>query len=144
MGGAKSSGIHVKGTSAVAANGLNFQASSVDIFSVFCSSNNCFKIPDHYLPTRWLEASSITSSEMQSEKIQNCKLEAFLDRYTVGNAINIPSDSLILPEVEDSGGTVNFTIENPRDSITPGKLEKEGITRVLAAGVLDMMHQIVQ
>jgi hypothetical protein len=39
------------------------------------------------------------------------------------SAYNCPPDSLILPEVEDSGGIGNFTIENPDDAITLAKLK---------------------
>jgi len=61
------------------------------------------------------------------------------------NAFNCPSDSLILPEVEDSGGIVTLgKLKRDGPEVELIFLEKEGTTRVLAVGVLDMMHQIVQ
>jgi hypothetical protein len=117
------------------------------------STNNCFQIPDNYLPTRWQCVSSSSTSRMHSEKIQllesmastlmaeSVETEERLDvaceqismvlshirdlpTQTHGeSAYNCPPDSLILPEVEDSGGIGNFTIENPDDAITLAKLK---------------------
>ena len=40
-------------------------------------------------------------------------------------AYSYPSDSLILPQVEDTDGMIHgFTITNPHDSITTGKLKE--------------------
>ncbi|KAF9677242.1 hypothetical protein SADUNF_Sadunf08G0087600 [Salix dunnii] len=118
------------------------------------STNNCFQIPDDYLPTRWQYVSSSSSSSMHSEKIQLLESMASTlmaesvetkERLDVAceqismvlshlrdlptlmhgeNAYNCPSDSLILLEVVDSGGIVNFTIENPDDPITLAKLKE--------------------
>jgi hypothetical protein len=128
------------------------------------STNNCFHIPDQYLPTRWRSVYSSSTNPFRtattrehSEKIQllesmastllteSIETEERLDvaceqiammlsrikelsRSTHGmNDItyNCPSDSLILPEVEDADGIVqSFTIGNPHDSLTLGKLKE--------------------
>ncbi|KAF5464722.1 hypothetical protein F2P56_014776 [Juglans regia] len=128
------------------------------------STNNCFHIPDQYLPTRWRVVNSSSTNPFQtastrehSEKIQllesmastliteSIEMEERLDvaceqiaialsrvkelsRSTHGmNEIsyNCPSDSLILPEVEDADGIVrSFTIGHPHDSITLGKIKE--------------------
>ncbi|KAJ6902837.1 protein FAR1-RELATED SEQUENCE 11-like isoform X1 [Populus alba x Populus x berolinensis] len=123
------------------------------------STNNCFQIPDNYLPIRWQCVSSSSSSRMHSEKIQllesmastlmaeSVETEERLDvaceqismvlshirdlpTQTHGeSAYNCPPDSMILPEVEDSGGIANFTIENPDDPIILAKL-KDRLPRV--------------
>ncbi|KAJ6318184.1 hypothetical protein OIU76_013680 [Salix suchowensis] len=118
------------------------------------STNNCFQIPDDHLPTRWQYVSSSSRSRMHSEKIQLLESMAStlmaesvetkerldvaceqismvlshlrdLPTQTHGeNAYSCPSDSLILQEVVDSGGIVNFTIENPDDPVTLAKLKE--------------------
>ncbi|KAM3707855.1 hypothetical protein ACB098_02G057200 [Castanea mollissima] len=128
------------------------------------STNNCFHIPDRYLPTRWRSVNSSCSNPFRtattrehSERIQllesmastlvtesieteerldvACEQMAMvlsrikdLSRSTHSMneiAYNCPSDSLILPEVEDADGIVqSFTIGNPHDSITLGKLKE--------------------
>lgn len=128
------------------------------------STNNCFHIPDQYLPTRWCSVSSSSTNTFEtatitdnSEKIQllesmastliteSVETEERLDAAceqiamvlsrikdlprTTHNAIDIayncPSDSLILPDVEDHGdGIVRFTIGNSHESVTLGKLKE--------------------
>lgn len=128
------------------------------------STNNCFHIPDRYLPTRWRSVNSSCSNPFRtattrehSERIQllesmastlvtesieteerldfACEQMAMvlsrikdLSRSTHSMneiAYNCPSDSLILPEVEDADGIVqSFTIGNPHDNITLGKLKE--------------------
>ncbi|KAK9992154.1 hypothetical protein SO802_027139 [Lithocarpus litseifolius] len=128
------------------------------------STNNCFHIPDRYLPTRWrsvnLSCSNpfrTASTREHSERIQllesmastlvtesieteerldvACEQMAMvlsrikdLSRSTHSMneiAYNCPSDSLILPEVEDADGIVqSFTIGNHHDNITLGKLKE--------------------
>ncbi|KAL5140924.1 Protein FAR1-RELATED SEQUENCE 11 [Glycine soja] len=128
------------------------------------STNNCFHIPDQYLPARWRgnNSSSVnhyrgTTSRDQPERIQF--LESMVSTFLVESieteerldvacdqismvlsriktfprsphgvndiAYSYPSDSLILPEVEDTDGMIpGFTITNPHDSITTGKLKE--------------------
>ena len=128
------------------------------------STNNCFHIPDQYLPARWRgnNSSSVnhyrgTTSRDQPERIQF--LESMVSTFLVESieteerldvacdqismvlsriktfprsphgvndiAYSYPSDSLILPQVEDTDGMIHgFTITNPHDSITTGKLKE--------------------
>lgn len=129
------------------------------------STNNCFHVPDQYLPGRWrgtTSSSSVnhfrgTTSRDQPERMQ--LLESMVSTFLVESieteerldvaceeismvlsrikslprsphgvndiAFGYPSDSLILPEVEDTNGMIhNFTITNPHDSITTGKLKE--------------------
>uniref|UniRef100_A0A2N9EMT4 Protein FAR1-RELATED SEQUENCE n=1 Tax=Fagus sylvatica TaxID=28930 RepID=A0A2N9EMT4_FAGSY len=128
------------------------------------STNNCFHIPDRYIPARWRGVNSSSSNPFRSattrehsERIQllesmastllteSIETEERLDvaceqismvlsrikelsrsTHSVNDiAYNCPSDSLILPEVEDADGIVqSFTIGNPHDSITLGKLKE--------------------
>ncbi|KAM1634008.1 hypothetical protein TB2_011964 [Malus domestica] len=128
------------------------------------STNNCFHIPDQYLPTRWCSVSSSSTNTFEtatiadnSEKIQllesmastliteSVETEERLDAAceqiamvlsrikdlprTTHNAIDIayncPSDSLILPDVEDHGdGIIRFRIGNSHESVTLGKLKE--------------------
>lgn len=128
------------------------------------STNNCFHIPEQYLPARWRGVSSSsanpfrgTTSRDHPERIpflesmvstlvmESVETEERLDvaceqismvlsrvkslpRSTHGVndiAYNYQSDSLILPEVEDADGILHgFTIANPHDSITLGKLKE--------------------
>ncbi|KAJ7955185.1 protein FAR1-RELATED SEQUENCE 11-like [Quillaja saponaria] len=128
------------------------------------STNNCFHIPDQYLPARWRAVSSSSANPFRStttrghpERIQllesmasslvmeSMETEERLDvaceqismvlsrvknltRPTHGVndiAYSYPSDSLILPEVEDADGIIQgFTMGNPHDSITLGKLKE--------------------
>ncbi|XP_057484063.1 protein FAR1-RELATED SEQUENCE 11-like [Actinidia eriantha] len=128
------------------------------------STNNCFHIPDQYLPIRWRDvASSMTkpvqvpTSEEHAVKVQlfqsivstlitesvetEERLDVAYDQIaTVLSHIkefrgpshgandmsyNSPSDSLILPEVEDSDGIVqSFTSGNLHESLTLGKLKE--------------------
>lgn len=129
------------------------------------STNNCFHIPDQYLPVRWRgnSFSSVnhfrgTTTRDQPERIQylesmvstlimeSIETEERLDvaceqvsmvlsriktlprpAHGVNDdiAYSYPSDSLILPEVEDTDGIMHgFTIANPHDSITVGKLKE--------------------
>ncbi|KAK7853483.1 protein far1-related sequence 11 [Quercus suber] len=138
------------------------------------STNNCFHIPDRYLPTRWRSVNSSCSNPFRtattrehSERIQllesmastlvteSIETEERLDVACEQMAMvlsrikdlsrsthcmneiayNCPSDSLILPEVEDADGIVqSFTIGNPHDNITLGKLKerrpREGIDTI--------------
>lgn len=128
------------------------------------STNNCFHIPDQYLPIRWRDiASAITKSAEgaasggHTVKVQllqsivstliaeSVETEERLDvacdqislvlsrikefpgpSYGASDIAynNSPSDSLILPEVEDSDGIVqSFTVGDPHDS-TLGKLKE--------------------
>lgn len=119
------------------------------------STNNCFQIPDQYLPTRWRDVSSSSTTRVHAERIQllesmastlvteSIETEERLDvaceqigmvlsrikdlpGQTDGdNTYDCPADSLILPEVEGADGIVQtFTIGNPRDPITLGKLKE--------------------
>ncbi|OVA16834.1 DnaJ domain [Macleaya cordata] len=128
------------------------------------STNNCFHIPDQYLPNRWhafslssLKSFRTTSERDHRERVQVLhsmvstlltesvetgeRLEVACEqismvlsrikefpRSTHGSTDVIydsPSDSLILPEVEDSDGIVHsFTAGNPHDSISFGKLKE--------------------
>ena len=128
------------------------------------STNNCFRIPDQYLPTRW-QGSGLSSfnhfrgatTRDQPERIQflesmvstlimesietverldvACEQVSMvlshikaLPRLAHGVndiAYSYSSDSLILPEVEDADGIIHgFSIVNPHDSITLGKLKE--------------------
>ncbi|XP_015899964.2 protein FAR1-RELATED SEQUENCE 11 isoform X2 [Ziziphus jujuba] len=132
------------------------------------STNNCFRIPDQYLPLRWRGLSSSSTNAFQpmpirehSRKVQfleslssalvaeSVQSEEHLDAACeqvsmvvshikdlpkavhgandIPNDIsyNRPSDSLILQEVEDADGIVNFSIGNPHESITLGKLKEK-------------------
>lgn len=129
------------------------------------STNNCFHIPDQYLPARWrsIDSSTVnhfrgTTSRDQSERIQlleslvstlvmeSIETEERLDvsceqvsmvlsriktlprsAHGVNDiAYSYASDSLILPEVEDTDGMMHgFAISNPKhDSIALGKLKE--------------------
>ncbi|KAK4847342.1 hypothetical protein QYF36_000902 [Acer negundo] len=127
------------------------------------STNNCFHIPDRYLPTRWREINSsskpvqISTSGEHTGKVQLLqsmistlitestgteeRLDVACDQMAMvlsrikefpgpahGSndvAYNSPSDSLILPEVEDSDGIVqSFTAGNSHESITQGKMKE--------------------
>ncbi|XP_057965817.1 protein FAR1-RELATED SEQUENCE 11-like [Malania oleifera] len=128
------------------------------------STNNCFHIPDQYLPIRWRDVipplmkplHTSTSGEhvgkaqlLQSmvstlitESIETQeRLDVACDQISMvlsrikefrGPAhgtndidYNSPSNSLILPEVEDSDGIVqSFTTGNPHESMTLGKLKE--------------------
>ncbi|KAI8522626.1 hypothetical protein RHMOL_Rhmol13G0010700 [Rhododendron molle] len=128
------------------------------------STNNCFHIPDQYLPIRWRDIASAMTKSAQGPasgehavKVQLLhsiistliaesveteeRLDVACDQISVVlsrikefpgpsdgvNEItydNSPSDSLILPEVEDSDGIVqSFTAGNPHES-TLGKLKE--------------------
>nr|DAD38196.1 TPA_asm: hypothetical protein HUJ06_008837 [Nelumbo nucifera] len=129
------------------------------------STNNCFHIPERYLPNRWRCVSSSSMKPFQTnaprehaERIQlfqsmvstlitesveteerlNAAYEQIamvlsrikefprLTHSTNDIAYDSPSDSLILPEVEDSDGIVqSFTTGNPHESISSlGKLKE--------------------
>ncbi|XP_038720202.1 protein FAR1-RELATED SEQUENCE 11-like [Tripterygium wilfordii] len=118
------------------------------------STNNCFHIPDQYLPTRWCSFQSTTTRE-HSERIQFLesmasslltesieteeRLETACEQISLVlsrirdiprpapgvNAYCCPSDTLILPEVEDADRIVqSFTMGTVHDSITLGKLKE--------------------
>ncbi|XWS08525.1 hypothetical protein CRYUN_Cryun40dG0010100 [Craigia yunnanensis] len=126
------------------------------------SSNNCFHIPDQYLPSRWRINSSSSPNPLMnamrehSEKIhllesmastliaESIETEEHLDvaceqttmvlshlkdlprpTHCANNIVySCPSD-LILPEVEDTDGSVQcFTIGTSHESITSGKLKE--------------------
>lgn len=128
------------------------------------STNNCFHIPEQYLPSRWrgVSSSSMTfrtnSPRDHTERVQllhsmvstliteSVETEERLDvayeqvsmvlsrikefprptHSTNDISFDSPSDSLILPEVEDSDGIVqSFTVGNPHESISGlGKLKE--------------------
>lgn len=128
------------------------------------STNNCFRIPDQYLPVRWRDVSTsfaksfqMFTSEEQSGKVQllqsmistlitesteteerldvACdqvsevlsRIKEFLGPGHSANdvAYNIPSDSLILPEVGGSDGFVqSFADGNSHESIALGKIKE--------------------
>lgn len=128
------------------------------------STNNCFHIPDRYLPTRWCNINSsltksfqISTADEHTGKVQLLqstvstlisesteteeRLDAACDQISLvlsrikefpgpahgANDVtcNSPSDSMILPEVEDSDGIVqSYTTGNSHDSITLGKLKE--------------------
>ncbi|CAI0626359.1 unnamed protein product [Linum tenue] len=119
------------------------------------SSSNCFHIPDQYLPIRWrVNAMSSTvhserihylqsmTSELVAESSETeerlevaCEqISSVLSRikelprggHEEENVYSCPSDSLIIPEVEDADGIVHtFTIgTHHHDSIALGKLKE--------------------
>lgn len=128
------------------------------------STNNCFHIPDQYLPPRWQcnGSSSVnhfrgTTSRDQPDKIQFLesmvstllmesmeteeRLDVACDQVSMAlsriktlprssHGVNditfsYPSDSLILPEVEDTDEMIHgFGIANPHDSIALSKLKE--------------------
>ncbi|KAG9459565.1 hypothetical protein H6P81_004073 [Aristolochia fimbriata] len=128
------------------------------------STNNCFHIPDQYLPLRWrsMNPSSPrklfrTNSRDNSDRVQvlQSMISALLaesvetdERLDVASdqvamvlsrikefprsghgssemSFGSPSDSLLLPEVEDAEGIVqSFTGGNPQDHISLGKLKE--------------------
>ncbi|KAL3604460.1 hypothetical protein D5086_005319 [Populus alba] len=128
------------------------------------STNNCFHIPDRYLPVRWRDVStSLTrpfqtfTSEEHAEKAQLLqsmvstlltesieteeRLDVACDQVAEvlsrikefprpGHGCNdigynSPSDSLILPEVEDSDGFVHgFADGNSHEPLTLGKMKE--------------------
>ncbi|KAL9397291.1 hypothetical protein Peur_011544 [Populus x canadensis] len=128
------------------------------------STNNCFHIPDRYLPVRWRDVStSLTkpfqtfTSEEHAEKVQLLqsmvstlltesieteeRLDVACDQVAEvlsrikefprpGHGCNdigynSPSDSLILPEVEDSDGFVHgFADGNSHEPLTLGKMKE--------------------
>lgn len=126
------------------------------------STNNCFHIPDEYLPSRWRDFNSSstyafqnTSIREHSGKIQllesmastlvteSIETEERLDTaceqiamvltrikdlpgqmHNTNDDYSCPSDTLILQEVEDADGIVRFTIGNPHESISSGKLKE--------------------
>lgn len=128
------------------------------------STNNCFHIPDQYLPIRWrsIGLSSFNhfhgaTSRDQPERIQYLeslvstllmesveteeRLDVACDQVSMvlsrvktlprsshgvsDIAFSYASDSLILPEVEDTDEMIQgFTIANPHDSMALGKLKE--------------------
>ncbi|CAK9135474.1 unnamed protein product [Ilex paraguariensis] len=128
------------------------------------STNNCFHIPDQYLPIRWRDiTSSLTklvqssTSQDQSGKVQLLqsmvstlitesieteeRLDVACDQIALaltrvkefpgpslhgGNdiAYDSPSDSLILPEVEDSDSIVQSFTRNSHETLALGKLKE--------------------
>ncbi|XP_050217993.1 protein FAR1-RELATED SEQUENCE 11-like [Mercurialis annua] len=100
------------------------------------SINNCFHIPDQYMPARWRDVNFSSTTRTQSERIHLLesmastlvaeaieteeRLDAACDKITMvlsnikslprqmhdENAYNCPSDSLILTDVEDPDGIV--------------------------------------
>jgi hypothetical protein len=128
------------------------------------STNNCFHIPDQYLPIRWrsIGLSSFNhfhgaTSRDQPERIQYLeslvstllmesveteeRLDVACDQVSMvlsrvktlprsshgvnDLAFSYASDSLILPEVEDTDEMIHgFTIANPHDSMALGKLKE--------------------
>lgn len=128
------------------------------------STNNCFHIPDQYLPSRWRSTGLSptnpfrgTNSRDQPDKIQFLesmvstllmesieteeRLDVACEQVPMvlsqiktlprsAHAVNdiaycYPSDSLILPEVEDTDEMIHgFAIENPHDSMALGKLKE--------------------
>ncbi|KAM7258535.1 hypothetical protein ACFE04_014276 [Oxalis oulophora] len=124
------------------------------------STNNCFEIPEQYLPIRWRNLISPStnfsrhSSRDQSYKIQILEsmtttliteaiemeqLDFACDRIKgvlsdikeiPGSTHDIPfnctSDSLIIPDMEDTDGLVqSFTMGNAHESISLGKLKEK-------------------
>lgn len=128
------------------------------------SNNNCFRIPDRYLPHRWRDIGTsltrsfeISTSPQHTGKVQllqsmvstlmaestrtDERLDAACDQIAMvlshikefpgpahganDVAYDSPSDSLILPEVEDSDGIVqSFAAGNSHESISLGKLRE--------------------
>ncbi|KAK1591273.1 hypothetical protein Q3G72_005193 [Acer saccharum] len=119
------------------------------------SINNCFQIPDRYLPIRWRSVSSSSkrrihllesmASTLVSESLETeqrlgvaCEQIAMvlsrireLPRPTIHVVDDIttyacPSQSSILPDVEDTDGIIQgFTDGNPHESFTLGKLKEQ-------------------
>ncbi|XP_010524725.1 PREDICTED: protein FAR1-RELATED SEQUENCE 11-like [Tarenaya hassleriana] len=119
------------------------------------SSNNCFQIPDQYLPVRWRVNPFKPSAKDHSERIQmlesmtskllseSIESEERLDfaceqmgmvlsrvknlSPPVQRATDItcscPSDSLILPEMDDADGIHSYAMGNFHDPATLGKLK---------------------
>ncbi|KAM7501180.1 hypothetical protein LguiB_000084 [Lonicera macranthoides] len=128
------------------------------------STNNCFHIPDQYLPIRWrdIASSSLTKSVHTSTSTEHTgrvqllqsmvstlitesieteerldvacnqiamalnRIKEFPGQLHGANdtAYNSPSDSLILPEVEDSDSIVQSFTGNPHEVLTLGKLKE--------------------
>ncbi|XP_058000915.1 protein FAR1-RELATED SEQUENCE 11 isoform X2 [Hevea brasiliensis] len=118
------------------------------------STNNCFHIPDQFLPTRWCDVSLSSNTRVHSERIQllesmvstfvteSIETEERLDvaceqiamvlshikdlpRQThCENAYNCPSESLILPNEGADGIVQTVAIGNPHDTISLGKLKE--------------------
>lgn len=128
------------------------------------STNNCFHIPDQYLPNRWrdISSSSLTKSVHTSTSTEHTgkvqllqsmvstlitesieteeRLDVACNQIAVAlnrikefpgqlhgandTAYNSPSDSLILPEVEDSDSIVQSFTGNPHEALTLGKLKE--------------------
>lgn len=127
------------------------------------STDNCFQIPDQFLPIRWRSVSSASTNTLRtttrdrSEKIQllesmasalvseSLETEERLDVACEQVAMVLthvkdlprpihgmddiayacPSQSLILPEVEDTDGIVqSITVGNSHESFTLGKLKE--------------------
>ncbi|KAF2289115.1 hypothetical protein GH714_028989 [Hevea brasiliensis] len=118
------------------------------------STNNCFHIPDQFLPTRWCDVSLSSNTRVHSERIQllesmvstfvteSIETEERLDvaceqiamvlshikdlpRQThCENAYNCPSESLILPNEGADGIVQTVAIGNPHDTISLGKKER--------------------
>lgn len=129
------------------------------------SMNNCFHIPDRYLPVRWRDASAsstlksvydltcgrhgakvqllqsnvsalVTESVETEERLYfSCDQVSLLvsrikklpgpAHHAHEITYDSPSDSLVLPEVEDSDGIVqSFTTENDQESIISEKLKE--------------------
>lgn len=122
------------------------------------STNNCFHIPDRYLPVRWqnvpltkpfqgeqsgkvqllqsMVSTIITESVETEERLDVAcdqiamvlsRIKEFPGPGDCANhiAYNRQSDSLILPEVEDSDDIVQgFTTGNSHESLTLGKLKE--------------------
>lgn len=130
------------------------------------STNNCFHIPEKYLPLRWHNVcpslmkpyqnageyteklqmlQSMVSTLLQESIETEERLDVACDKIAAAIsrvkefpaavhgsndiAYNSPSDSLILPEVEDSDGMIHsLAAGNSQESINMGKL-KEGRPR---------------
>ncbi|KAL2540456.1 Protein FAR1-RELATED SEQUENCE 11 [Abeliophyllum distichum] len=135
-----------------------FIASSADTVLRVLSNNNCFHIPDQYLPMRWRDvpASSMKHAHATSGKIQLlqsmistlitesietedridvacdhialvlARIKAFPIASDGANdiAYNSPSDSLMLPEVEDSDSIAQSFSGNPHESLAFAKLKE--------------------
>ncbi|WCJ23382.1 FAR1-related sequence 11 [Euphorbia peplus] len=142
---------------------INCSCNQFEFIGILCrhvlrvlSTNNCFHIPEQYLPVRWRDVTSPFTMRTHSEKIQLIEsmastfmTEAFeteervneaceqmamvisrikdLPRQTQGeNDYKCPSDSLILPDVDDADGIAQtLGIGNHHnDSISLGKLKE--------------------
>ncbi|KAK6937318.1 FAR1 DNA binding domain, partial [Dillenia turbinata] len=103
------------------------------------STNNCFHIPDQYLPFRWRDVGSSVSKTFQSPtsgdragkaQVLHSMVSTLMSESTeTEERLDIACDqiAMVLSQVEDSDGIVqSFNAGNPHESIALGKLKERG------------------